>query len=65
MKQTTITGKVLVEGWIGKSANVINDGDINPLAIPEIYKTKGSAYEWNRKEWPPRKVIIMEVPEKD
>lgn len=61
MKKQTVTGKVLGEGWVGNSQ--LEHGLLVGSAgiWPPIFSYKYKKAFWDKGDWPPRKIVIMEV----
>ena len=63
MKQTTVTGKVLGTGYVGNK-KLKNGLLVGSAGIwPPIFEYKYKKPFWDKGDWPPRKIVIMEVPD--
>jgi len=57
----TFKGKVLAKGWVGKNRKLNPYKYGGELIIQDIWKKKGNKNCWNDGNWPPRKIVILEI----
>ena len=51
--------KITKIGWMGKTEKpVFYVGFSESLEIDKLFRTKGKREQWNKEDWPPRKVRI-------
>ncbi len=59
-KRSNDKGKVLAEGYINKSKIVWKEEDGTDKHL-KVYKSSSRGFGWDIGEYPPRKIVIMEI----